>query len=66
MNDQEANIIKAYARANNRCVSDIMRSFTLEKIEDEIDLQAYIEALSMHEKTPQTSTFDEVWEEING
>jgi len=65
LNDQDASLIKAYAKANNRAVSEIMRNFTLEKIEDELDLQTYIQAMAMHVETPQTSTFDEVWNEIN-
>ena len=66
VNDQEAEIIKAYAKAQNRPVSEIMRNITLEKIEDELDLQAYVQAMALHAEAPQTNSFDEVWEEING
>ena len=58
---QEAEIMQALAKAQNRSVSEIIRGFTLEKIEDELDLQAYIQAMTLHEQVPQTSSFDEVW-----
>ena len=49
VNDHEAHLIKAYAKAHNRPVSEVMRKFTLERIEDELDLQTYTQAMAAHE-----------------
>ncbi len=66
MREDEANLIRSYAKAQNRAISDVIRAFTLEKIEDEIDLNAYIQAMAEHEKNPQVASLDEVWKQING
>ena len=44
---------------------EIIRNFTLQKNEDELDLQMYIQAMAQHADAPKTNTFDEVWKEIN-
>ncbi len=65
VNDDEAHLIKSYAKTHKKPVSEIMRAFTLEKIEDEIDLQAYIQAMAEHKRNPQVVSFEDVWKEIN-
>ena len=41
LNDTDAELIKAYSEKNNISLSELARSAVLEKIENEIDLDAY-------------------------
>lgn len=66
VSDEDAKLIKRYAKAQNKPVSELMRNAILERIEDEIDIQAYRMAMEEHEKNPQVASFDEVWKEVNG
>lgn len=66
VNDEDARLIRAYAKAHGRPISEVLRAFTLERIEDEVDLAAYTLAMEEHEKSPQVSDFDDVWNDING
>lgn len=65
VNEKEAQLITNYAKLKKQTVSEIMRTAIIEKIEDEIDLAAYDEAMAEHLKNPQTHSFDEVWKMIN-
>lgn len=65
LNAQEAQLITNYAKLKKQSVSEIMRTAIIEKIEDEIDLMAYEEAMAEHLSNPQTYSFDEMWKMIN-
>lgn len=65
VNEKEAQLITNYAKLKKQTVSELMRTAIIEKIEDEIDLAAYDEAMAEHLKNPQAHTFDEVWKMIN-
>ena len=41
LSEEDAKLIKDYAKINNISVSDLIRQAVIEKIEDEIDLTAY-------------------------
>ena len=41
LSDRDTELVKAYAEMNNISLSDLVRNAVLEKIEDEIDLEAY-------------------------
>ncbi|MDL2317858.1 ribbon-helix-helix domain-containing protein [Eubacteriales bacterium OttesenSCG-928-A19] len=66
VSDEDARLIKSYAKAQNRPVSELMRNAILERIEDEIDIQSYLEVMEERKSDPETYTFDAVWKEING
>ncbi|MDL2319158.1 ribbon-helix-helix domain-containing protein [Eubacteriales bacterium OttesenSCG-928-A19] len=66
VSDEDARLIKNYAKAQNKPVSELMRAAILEQIEDEIDLNSYIRAMAEHRENPQAVGMDEVWKEING
>ena len=53
-------LIKKYAALNNMNVSEFVRQAVLERIEDEIDLQAYERAMAEYRKNPVTYTHDEM------
>ena len=64
LSDQESELIKDYAKINNTTVSELIRKTVIEKIEDEIDLQAYEKAYNAYKKNPKTYTLDEVEKEL--
>jgi len=53
-------LIKKYAALNNMNVSEFVRQAVLERIEDEIDLQAYERAMAEYRENPVTYTHDEM------
>lgn len=64
LNDEDTNLIKAYAEMNNISLSDLIRNALLEKIEDEYDLDCYKKAIKEYNKNPKTYTLDEVKKEL--
>ncbi len=64
LNDAEALLIKKYAKIKGISVSDLIRQSVLEKIEDEMDLKLYEEALAEYRANPATYTLDEVEKEL--
>jgi uncharacterized protein (DUF1778 family) len=66
VNDDDRRLIGDYAKLQNKTISEIVREATLEKIEDAIDIQSYLEAMEEHRRNPQVCSFAEVWQLING
>ena len=64
LSDEDAKLIKDYAKINNMSVSDLIRKAVIEKIEDEIDLDAYNKAIKEFKKNPKTYTLDEIEKEL--
>ncbi|API88379.1 CopG family transcriptional regulator [Marinilactibacillus sp. 15R] len=64
IDDQEDQLIKEYAKANNISVSALFRNSVLEKIEDEIDLSLYNQAMSEHKENPQSISFEDMLKEL--
>jgi len=64
INDDDDNLIRNYAKVNNISISELMRQAVLEKIEDEIDLDLYNQAMKEHNENPQDISFDEMMTEL--
>lgn len=64
LSEQDAKLIKDYAKLNNISVSDLFRQTVIERIEDEIDLEAYNKAYEEYLKNPKTYTLEEVKKEF--
>lgn len=64
LSDEDTKLIKDYAKINNMSVSDLIRKAVIEKIEDEIDLDAYNKAIKESKKNPKTYTLDEIEKEL--
>ena len=60
LSEEDAKLIKDYAKANNVSVSDLFRQTVIEKIENEIDLTAYNKAYAAFKKDLKTYALDEV------
>lgn len=65
IDNHEEKIIKEYAKANNVSVSALFRNSVLEKIEDEIDLGLYYQAMSEHKENPQNLSFESMLKELS-
>lgn len=65
IDSQEDKLIKEYAKANNISVSALFRNAVLEKIEDEIDLGLYHQAMREHKKNPQSISFEDMLKELS-
>ncbi|WP_373470598.1 type II toxin-antitoxin system RelB family antitoxin [Carnobacterium alterfunditum] len=61
---QEEQLIKEYAKANNISVTALFRNAVLEKIEDEIDLSLYNQAMSEHKENPKSISFEDTLKEL--
>lgn len=64
LSDEDSKLIKDYAKTKNISVSELIRQTVIEKIEDEIDLEAYNKAYAEFIKDPKTYSLDEVEEEL--
>ena len=64
LSEKDAKLIKDYAKLNNISISDLFRQTVIERIEDEIDLEAYNKAYEEYLKDPKTYTLEEIKKEI--
>ncbi len=64
LNDDDMQLIKAYADLNGMTVSEVVRRSVMEKIEDEYDLAAYNKAMEEYKVNPKTYSLDEVEREL--
>ena len=65
INEDEEEVIKNYAQLNNVTVSELFRSSVLEKIENDIDLNLYNQAITEHQDNPSDISFDEMMKELD-
>ena len=61
LNDDEKKIINAYAKFNNKTITQVVKEAILEKIENEFDLNELNKAIEEYEKNPISYSSDEVW-----
>ncbi|NIZ47837.1 DUF6290 family protein (plasmid) [Entomospira nematocerorum] len=59
-NDEEAQLIKQYAKHKKITVSQMMRNSILAELEDEYDLDAYQQAMRSYKEQSVTHSHDEV------
>jgi len=65
MNEEEEKLIKEYAKSQNMNVSELVRSSVLEKIEDDIDIKFYQQAMKEHKEHPEAISFKEMMQELD-
>lgn len=65
INDDDNKLVRDYAKTNNITISDLVRNSVLEKIEDDIDLKLYNQAIKEHEEDPQDISFDDMIAELD-
>ncbi|AFS70341.1 type II toxin-antitoxin system RelB family antitoxin [Exiguobacterium antarcticum] len=64
LDDQDARLIKEYAKAKNITISTLVRDAVLNRIEDEIDLQLYRDSMAAHRKQSEAISFDDMMKEL--
>ncbi|MBQ4650713.1 MAG: CopG family transcriptional regulator [Firmicutes bacterium] len=64
MSEKDTTLIKQYAQLQNLSVSEFIRQTVMEKIEEELDIKAYNEAMEEYKKNPVTYTLEEVKREL--
>jgi len=65
MNEEEEKLIKEYAKAQNISISELVRSSVLERIEDDIDVTLYLQAMQEHEERPEDISFEAMAQELD-
>lgn len=65
INPEDEKVIKEYAKSKNISVSTLFRNSVLEKIEDDIDLNLYKQAMQDFEENPESLSFDDMREELS-
>jgi len=60
LNQEDSELIKAYAELNGLSVSELFRRVVLERIEDEHDLRAYEKAMEEYRADPVTYSHEDV------
>lgn len=61
---EEEALIESYGQLTGMTVSEIIRTFTMERIEDEMDTDIILEALVEYRSNPETFSFDEEMERL--
>ena len=64
IDSQEEKLIKEYAKSKNITVSALFRNSVLEKIEDDIDLGLYLQAMKEHKEHSQSSSCEDMLKEL--
>lgn len=64
LNENDSELIKAYAEMNGISVSELFRQTVLERIEDELDLKAYEKAMEEYKADPVTYPLEDVIKEL--
>jgi predicted DNA-binding protein len=64
LSSEEQLLLEQYAAMHRTTISNIIRMATIEKIEDELDLEICYRALKNFENDPKTYTFEEIRNEL--
>ena len=60
LSEKDTELIKNFATLHGITVSELIRQAVLERIEDEIDIQAYQQAMEEYRANPVTYTHEEI------
>ncbi|MBC1990409.1 CopG family transcriptional regulator [Listeria seeligeri] len=62
--EKEKKMIQQFAEINQVSVSTLIRQVLLEKMDDEVDLRLYAEAIQDQKEHPETYSFETVLKEL--
>lgn len=65
IDEEDLKLIRAYAKIKGTTATDIFRESALERIEDELDLQALNEAIEEYKQDPVSYSFAEAEKELD-
>ena len=60
LNDEDTILVQKYAEIYGLTVSELFRDSVLQRIEDDLDLKAYDEAIKKYKENPITYSLDDV------
>jgi predicted DNA-binding protein len=61
---EEQMLIEQYASLHSSTITDVIRTATMEMIEDELDVEICRKALKNYEKDPKTYSHDDIKKEL--
>lgn len=64
LNNNDSELIKAYAEMNGMSISELFRQTVLDRIETELDLMAYEQAMEEYKADPTTYVLEDVVKEL--
>lgn len=64
IDSQEEKLIKEYAKSKNMTVSALLRESVLEKIEEDINLGMYHQAMKEHKENSQSISFEDMLKKL--
>ncbi len=64
LDDQDAAMIKKYAKLHEISVSEFLRESAMDRIEDEYDLKTYEKAMNAFKDDPVSYSLDDVEKEL--
>ncbi|MFK3985787.1 MULTISPECIES: type II toxin-antitoxin system RelB family antitoxin [Exiguobacterium] len=65
LDEEDARLIREYAKTKNLTLSTLVRDAVLERIEDELDLKLYYEAMNAHQEHSEAISFDDMMKDLN-
>ncbi|STO08830.1 MULTISPECIES: type II toxin-antitoxin system RelB family antitoxin [Exiguobacterium] len=65
LDEEDARLIREYAKTKNLTLSTLVRDAVLERIEDELDLKLYHEAMKAHQEHSEAISFDDMMKDLN-
>ena len=60
LNNEDTELVKSYANMHGLTVSEFVRKSIMERIEDELDLKAYNEAMEKYKENPVSFSWEEI------
>lgn len=65
LNNEDTELVKSYANMHGLTVSEFVRKSIMERIEDELDLKAYNEAMEKYKENPVSYSLKEIEKELD-
>lgn len=65
LNNEDTELVKSYANMHGLTVSEFVRKSIMERIEDELDLKAYNEAMEKYKENPVSYSLEEIEKELD-
>ena len=65
LNNEDTELVKSYANMHGLTVSEFVRKSIMERIEDELDLKTYNEAMEKYNENPVSYSLEEIERELD-
>ena len=65
LNNEDTELVKSYANMHGLTVSEFVRKSIMERIEYDLDLKAYNEAMEKYKENPVSYSLEEIEKELD-